>query len=85
MALSPWKAKGTEVFLGRDWFSQRPGYAETTGREIDRQVRDLARQSLQQAVDLLESKRTEMDRLVDALIEEETLQGDRFMDLAGLA
>ena len=79
------EGEGTEVFLGRDWFSQRPGYAETTGREIDRQVRDLARQSLQQAVDLLESKRTEMDRLVDALIEEETLQGDRFMDLAGLA
>ena len=27
----------------------------------------------------------EMDRLVEALIEEETLQGSRFMDLAGLA
>ena len=79
------ESEGSEVFLGRDWFSQRPGYAETTGREIDRQIRDLASQSLQQAIELLESKRTEMDRLVDALIEEETLQGDRFMDLAGLA
>ena len=75
---------GTEVFLGRDWFSQRPGYAETTGREIDQQVQELARRSLQQAVDLLEPRRIEMDRLVDALIEEETLQGDRFMVLAGL-
>ena len=75
---------GTEVFLGRDWFSQRPGYAETTGREIDQQVQVLARRSLQQAVELLEPRRIEMDRLVDALIEEETLQGDRFMVLAGL-
>ena len=75
---------GTEVFLGRDWFSQRPGYAETTGREIDQQVQELARRSLQQAVELLEPRRIEMDRLVDALIEEETLQGDRFMVLAGL-
>ena len=75
---------GTEVFLGRDWFSQRPGYAETTGREIDQQVQELARRSLQRAVELLEPRRIEMDRLVDALIEEETLQGDRFMVLAGL-
>ena len=75
---------GTEVFLGRDWFSQRPGYAETTGREIDQQVQELARRSLQRAVELLEPRRIEMDLLVDALIEEETLQGDRFMVLAGL-
>jgi len=75
---------GTEVFLGRDWFSQRPGYAESTGQAIDTRVRDLAKQSLAQAVYLLESRREVMDRLVDALMEEETLHHDRFMELAGL-
>ena len=75
---------GTEVFLGRDWFSQRPGYAESTGQAIDTRVRDLAKQSLAQAVALLESRRDVMDRLVDALMEEETLHHDRFMELAGL-
>jgi len=75
---------GTEVFLGRDWFSQRPGYAESTGQAIDTRVRDLAKQSLAQAVTLLESRREVMDRLVDALMEEETLHHDRFMELAGL-
>ena len=75
---------GTEVFLGRDWFSQRPGYAESTGQAIDTRVRDLAKQSLDQAVALLESRREVMDRLVDALMEEETLHHDRFMELAGL-
>ena len=75
---------GTEVFLGRDWFSQRPGYAESTGQAIDTHVRDLAKQSLAQAVTLLESRREVMDRLVDALMEEETLHHDRFMELAGL-
>ena len=75
---------GAEVFLGRDWFNQKPAYAETTGQEIDQQVRLLATQALQQAVELLQSRRIEMDRLVEALIEEETLQGDRFMALAGL-
>ena len=75
---------GSEVFLGRDWFSQRPGYAETTGQAIDEQIRGLAKQSLAEAVNLLSSRRALMDRLVDALIEEETLHHDRFMELAGL-
>ena len=47
-------------------------------------MRDLAKQSLDQAVSLLESRREVMDRLVDALMEEETLHHDRFMELAGL-
>ena len=75
---------GSEVFLGRDWFSQRPGYAESTGQAIDEQIRALAKQSLAEAVNLLSQRRSLMDRLVDALIEEETLHHDRFMQLAGL-
>ena len=75
---------GSEVFLGRDWFSQRPGYAESTGQAIDEQIRVLAKQSLAEAVNLLSQRRSLMDRLVDALIEEETLHHDRFMQLAGL-
>ena len=78
------ESAGSEVFLGKDWFNQRPDYAETTGREIDSQVRALARRSLEQAVALLQPRRQVMDRLVEALIDEETLPGDRFMQLAGL-
>ena len=73
-----------EVFLGRDLIHPRPSYGERTGREIDLRVRALAREALQQAIDLLESKREEMDVLVEALIEEETLQSDRFHDLLGI-
>jgi cell division protease FtsH len=75
---------GSEVFLGRDWFSQRPGYAETTGQAIDGQIRTLAKNALAHAVSLLESKRELMDQLVEALIEEETLSGERFRSLAEL-
>ena len=73
-----------DVFLGRDWLSRSPGYAQTTGREIDQQVQTMAQQSLDQAVALLGERREVMDRLVDALIEEETLDGPRFLALAGL-
>ena len=78
------ESANSEVFLGKDWFNQRPDYAETTGREIDNQVRALARRSLEQAVALLQPRRQVMDRLVEALIDEETLPGERFMQLAGL-
>ncbi|MGB1416333.1 MAG: ATP-dependent zinc metalloprotease FtsH [Synechococcus sp.] len=73
-----------DVFLGRDWLSRSPGYAQATGREIDQQVQTMAQQSLDQAVALLGERREVMDRLVDALIEEETLDGPRFLALAGL-
>ena len=75
---------GSEVFLGRDWFNQKPGYAESTGQAIDSQIRTLAKNALHQAVGLLEPRRQLMDRLVDALIDEETLSGDRFRALAEL-
>ena len=73
-----------EVFLGRDLVNKRQSYAESTGREIDRRVRSLAREALQQAINLLKPRRQLMDRLVEALIEEETLQSDRFHALAGI-
>ena len=75
---------GSEVFLGRDWFSQRPGYAEATGQAIDAQIRTLAKNALAHAVFLLEARRELMDQLVEALIEEETLSGERFRSLAEL-
>ena len=73
-----------EVFLGRDLIHTRPSYGERTGREIDHRVRSLASEALQQAIHLLDSRRELMDVLVDALIEEETLQSDRFYALLGI-
>ena len=73
-----------EVFLGRDLMQTRPSYAESTGKAIDACVRQLAIQALNEAIDLLEPRREVMDRLVEALITEETLTGSRFRDLAGL-
>jgi cell division protease FtsH len=69
---------GGEVFLGRDLIHTRPSYAESTGRQIDSQVRQLAQQALDQAVALLQPRRALMDELVETLIEQETLSGDMF-------
>ncbi len=75
---------GSEVFLGRDLISTKPNYAESTGKAIDAQVRELAFSALGQALSLLGPKRETMDRLVEALIEEETLNTERFLSLAGI-
>ena len=73
-----------EVFLGRDLIHTRASYAESTGKAIDACVRQLAIQALDEAIALLEPRRKVMDRLVEALITEETLSSSRFYELGGL-
>jgi len=72
------EADGGEVFLGRDWIRAEPHYSQDTGKRIDSLVRGLAKESLSTAVALLEPRRELMDRLVDRLIREETIDGETF-------
>jgi cell division protease FtsH len=67
-----------EVFLGRDWIRSEPHYSAATGRKIDAQVRSLACQALDRALAILRPRRELMDRLVDRLIAEETIDGTAF-------
>jgi len=67
-----------EVFLGRDWFRAQPHYSLNTGNRIDHQVRQLACDALERAIAILEPRRGLLDALVEQLIEEETIEGDRF-------
>ena len=78
------ESSGSQVFLGRDLIHTRPSYAESTGKIIDQQVRTLASEALKRAVNLLSSRREIMDLLVEELIQEETINADRFEVLAGL-
>jgi cell division protease FtsH len=49
-----------------------------TGNRIDQQVRDLACWALDRAIAILSPRRQLMDELVERLIDEETIEGDRF-------
>ena len=69
---------GAEVFLGRDWIRPDPHYSQYTGNRIDLVVRSLAQQSLETALSLLMPRRELMDRLVERLIQEETIDGESF-------
>ena len=72
------EGEDAEVFLGRDWVRSQAHYSLATGNRIDRQVRDLACWALDRAIAILSPRRSLMDELVERLIEEETIEGDRF-------
>ncbi|MEB3307478.1 MAG: ATP-dependent zinc metalloprotease FtsH [Cyanobacteriota bacterium] len=79
-SLGPLALEGdaAEVFLGRDWLRADPHYSRQTGNRIDEQVRSLAFWALNRAVNLLKPRRALIDRLVERLIQEETIDGAVF-------
>jgi cell division protease FtsH len=76
--------EGGSVFLGGGGaaMSSRP-FAEATQAEIDNEVSRLLRQAEQRAIELLKDHRSELDSLVDLLLEMETVDGSDVYRLAG--
>jgi cell division protease FtsH len=76
--------EGGSVFLGGGGpgMSSRP-YAEATQAAIDGEVSKLLREAEERAVNLLSTHRTELDGLVNLLLEKETVDGTDVYRLAG--
>ena len=71
-----------QVFLGRDWIRPEASpYSSRTGSQIDAQVKQLAVAALDQALAVLRPRRELLDRLVEHLIAEETINGEAFRTL----
>ncbi|MEB3217598.1 MAG: ATP-dependent zinc metalloprotease FtsH2 [Nostocales cyanobacterium 94392] len=66
-----------EVFLGRDW-TTRSEYSESIAARIDSQVRSIVEKCYNNALQMMRDHRSLMDRLVDLLIEKETIDGEEF-------
>ena len=66
-----------EVFLGRG-LSPRSEYSEEVANQIDEQVRAIAMQCYAEARRLIRDNRPLVDRLVEMLLEQETIEGDQF-------
>jgi len=69
-----------EVFLGRDWTS-RSEYSEEIASRIDAQVRSIVEHCYEDACRMMRENRVVIDRLVDLLIEKETIEGDEFRQI----
>jgi len=69
-----------EVFLGRDW-TTRSEYSEAIACRIDAQVRAIVEDCYETAKKIVRDHRTVTDRLVDLLIEKETIDGEEFRQI----
>jgi cell division protease FtsH len=69
-----------EVFLGRDLMS-RSEYSEEIAARIDAQVRELSQHAYDVALKIVRDHRAVMDRLVDLLVDKETIDGEEFRQI----
>lgn len=74
------ESQSGEVFLGRDWTS-RSEYSEEIASKIDVQVRGIVQQCYEETKEIIRNNRTVIDRLVDLLIEKESMDGDEFRQI----
>jgi len=81
-SLGPLSLEGqqSEVFLGNNLMT-RSEYSEEIASRIDKQVRDIVADCYQEACKIIEEQRVVVDRLVDLLIEKETIDGDEFRQI----
>jgi cell division protease FtsH len=69
-----------EVFLGRDLMS-RSEYSEEIASRIDAQVRTIVEHCYDEACRIMRENRVVIDRLVDLLVERETIDGEEFRQI----
>ena len=74
------ESQSGEVFLGRDWMT-RSEYSESIASRIDAQVRAIVEECYDLSKRLMRENRTVMDRLVELLIEKETIDGAEFRQI----
>ncbi|MEB3211923.1 MAG: ATP-dependent zinc metalloprotease FtsH2 [Leptolyngbyaceae bacterium] len=70
----------SEVFLGRDLMT-RSEYSEEIASRIDGQVRTIVDHCYKNACQIIRENRAVIDRLVDLLIEKETIDGQEFRQI----
>ncbi|NJR49338.1 MAG: ATP-dependent zinc metalloprotease FtsH [Leptolyngbyaceae cyanobacterium CSU_1_3] len=74
------EGSGNEVFLGRG-YTPRNEYSEDVAEQIDQQVKAIAVQCYEEARRLIRENRALVDRLVDMLLEQETIEGEEFRQI----
>ncbi|MBD2057679.1 ATP-dependent zinc metalloprotease FtsH [Oculatella sp. FACHB-28] len=71
----------SEVFLGRDLMTRNTEYSEEMATKIDRQVRSIVFNCYEEARQIIRENRALIDRLVDTLLDQETVEGDQFRQI----
>ena len=74
------EGQSSEVFLGRDLMT-RWEYSEEIAARVDAQVRTIVEHCYEDACRIMRDNRAVIDRLVDLLIEKETIDGEEFRQI----
>ncbi len=80
MGLVALESSGGEIFLGRG-LMPRQEYSEEVATQIDRQVREIALHCYEEARRLVRENRSLVDRLVEVLLDKETIEGEEFRQI----
>ena len=75
------ETQGGEVFLGNGWMPRSAEYSEEIAARIDAQVQAIVEHCHQQARQIIRENRVVIDKLVELLIEKETIDGDELMQI----
>jgi cell division protease FtsH len=70
----------SQPFLGRE-FSAEPDYSDEIAREIDDEIRRVVEDAHQTAKDILNDRRTQLDKISKILLERETINSEQFVAL----
>ena len=71
------------IFLGKE-IARHKDYSEDTAQRIDRAVREILDRARENAAQILESRKTELEKLADALLARETLIDEEVRQILGL-
>jgi cell division protease FtsH len=74
--------KVDQPFLGRD-FSAHPDYSDHVAGEIDSEIRRLIDEAHDEAWEILTTYRTQLDKMVEVLLEKETLEKHEVEEILG--
>ena len=70
----------SEVFLGRDLMSKSE-YSEEVATKVDQQVREIVMRCYAESRRIVREHRELLDRMVDLLLEQETIDGEQFRQI----
>ncbi len=68
-------------YLGNDWSNRRGDHSEVISAKIDSEIRDIVRECHELAKKIVSENRASVDKLVDILIDQETIDGETFRKL----
>ncbi len=74
------EGQNSEVFLGNNLMS-RSEFSEEVSSRIDKQVREIVRGCYQTTLNIMYENRAAIDRIVDILVEKETIDGEEFRQI----